>query len=85
VSKHFITVGALRRILDREDPKRLVILASDSEGNDYHALHSVSSNMAYSPKTREIGLSELTPMALKLGATEDDVLPKGRAAIVLYP
>lgn len=80
-----MTVAALLRVLAKEDSKRLVVLASDSEGNAFHGLRSVSSNLAFDPKRGEIGLAELTPAAVKLGHTEEDVLPKGRPAIVLYP
>lgn len=85
MSQRPITVAALRRILATEDPARLVVLSSDPEGNRYHALHSVSSNMAYDPRTHEVGLGELTTAAAKLGYTDADVVPKGRAAIILYP
>lgn len=80
-----LTVGQLLRILAAEDPAKLVVLSSDPEGNSYHTLHSVSASLCYDPKSREVGLDELTPQAIRLGYTDADVLRRAKPAVVLYP
>ncbi len=79
-------VKDLIKALSKQDPNRVVILSSDPEGNSYDALHSLST-CAYTKEDGEIqiGLEELSPQDLKLGYTEDDVLYRGKPALILSP
>lgn len=79
-----MTVLQLIKALQKHDPKRLVVMASDPEGNSFDSLRQLST-AAYDPRTREIGLEELTPEMTALGYTEDEVMSCGKAALVLYP
>lgn len=81
-----MTARQLARILAQDDPARIVVVASkDAAGRTvYLPVHSVSTT-CYDAKRREIGLESLTPQAVALGYTDDDVLVKARAAVVLSP
>jgi hypothetical protein len=76
-----MTVGALIKLLEKEDPKRLVVMSIDPEGNGFRELSGVE-RMSY--KDGETGLEKLTPGLRERGFTEADVL-RGRKAIVLWP
>ena len=82
-----ITVKKLIKLLSKADPHRQVILASDSEGNSYSPLATISEG-AYKPSSKwagEVGLDVLDQEAIELGHTEDDVLVGGKPALILYP
>ncbi len=78
-----ITVAKLQKILAKHDPKRVVVLSCDPEGNHFSPLAAVET-CAYEADDDSIGLEELTQAAAKLGYTEDDV-SSGKPALVLYP
>lgn len=81
-----ITVGQLSKLLEREDPNRIVILQKDSEGNGHSPLSSLWTG-AYRAQTTwsgEVGLEELTPDDIEQGFSEDDVI-KGKPALILCP
>lgn len=82
-----MTVGELRELLKNVDDNRIVILASDSEGNYFSPLADVSDGMCYLQTTTwsgDIGLETLTESDIDAGYTEDDLVA-GDAALVLYP
>jgi hypothetical protein len=85
--QHTITVGELIEKLKQEDPKRIVVMAKDSEGNSYSPLASfwAGAYCAENTWSGEVGFEKLTPEDEKDGFTEDDVLEGGRPAIILSP
>ncbi len=83
-----LNVGQILRILAKEDPKKLLILASRKTPKaepTFTTVHSVSASLVYDPKHHDVGLSELTPTAVRLGHTEDDVISRGKPAVILFP
>lgn len=81
----YYTVEQLIKDLQKSDPKRMVILSSDPEGNSFSPLaSSVYDNCSFDEKSCEWGVEELTPELKKIGYTEEDII-KGKKAIVLYP
>jgi hypothetical protein len=76
-----MTVKELIEQLQKEDPDRLVVLSSDSEGNSYSELYSLRTG-AYSKG--EVGLETLTEEDEEAGYGEEDVL-NGEPAIILHP
>lgn len=64
------------------DPERIIVLASDAEGNSYSVL---GGGYEYTYKDGEIGLEKLTEKDKKAGYSEEDVLEGGKKAIVLFP
>jgi len=83
-----MTVGKLKKLLEKVDDNRMVILQKDSEGNGYSPLSDIChDNVIYKPDSTwsgDIGLEKLTPALIKIGYSEDDVI-KGRKAVVLIP
>lgn len=82
-----MTVKQLIKLLQAEDPNRIVIMSSDSEGNSYSPLSSVAT-AAYRADTTwsgEIGLEKLTAADKKAGYTDEDVLEGGKSALILKP
>ena len=80
------TVGALKKALAGVDDDKIVVLSPESDEAPLALLHSISTtNFSFNPKTREIGLTELTNAAISLGHTEDQVCSGGKPAIILYP
>lgn len=81
-----MTVKELIEVLKEEDPKRIVVMSKDSEGNNFSPLSSFSLNI-YKAETTwygDIGLEELTPELRKAGYEEDDVI-SGEKALVFWP
>lgn len=82
-----MTVSALIKRLQVEDPKRIVVMSSDAEGNSYSPLSSLGT-AAYRADTTwsgQIGLEELTAADRKGGYSDEDLLEGGKPALVLYP
>jgi hypothetical protein len=81
-----ITVKKLIEALRKEDPNRIVVMSSDSEGNNYSPLHSfwTGSYVADSTWSGEVGLEKLTDEDRKAGYSEEDV-KKGKPALILSP
>lgn len=77
-----MTVRELIERLKQEDPDRVVVLSQDAEGNGFDTLHTVEA-MAYSDG--EVGYQILTPEMKKQGYTEEDLMPDGTPALVLWP
>ena len=71
-----MTVKALIAQLEKHNPNRVVVMASDSEGNSYSPLSSVNP-FRYLPDTTWSG---------EVYNEDDEELPVGtKAALVLYP
>ena len=79
----YITVKTLRKLLSKEQGDRRIILASDSEGNSFSPLETISQGAYKHPN--EIGLEVLDEEAIALGHIEDHVLVGGKPALILYP
>lgn len=80
-------VKKLIKLLQACDPERIVVMASDSEGNGYSPLADISS-AAYRAETTwsgEVGLETLTELDRKKGYSEEDVIDDGKPAIILHP
>jgi len=71
----------LIHILAAQDPHSLVLLSSDSEGNELNDLYGLE---AGSFKDGKFGLKELTDDLENLGYTEADVV-NGQDVVVLFP
>lgn len=89
----YVSVRVLRRLLKGQDPRRIIILASDSEGSHYSPLAEIAEG-SYAPHpgkrghgTGDVGHDpELTPedLAVGPGVNQEDMVA-GRPALVLYP
>jgi hypothetical protein len=80
-----MTVKELIKRLQTQDPDRLVIMASDSEGNDFAALAEEGSFSCCRFDGERTGLEELTEWHKERGYTEEDVMTTGKPALVLWP
>ena len=84
-----MTVKQLIERLQKEDPKRLVVISKDGEGNGFSPLADVSTGAyrAESTWAGEIGLEpvDLTPAMKRNGYGEEDVIEDGKPALVLWP
>jgi len=82
-----MTVKKLIKLLQEEDPNRIVILQKDGEGNGYSPLSDFMTG-SYVPDSTwsgEIYLEELTSELIKQGYGEEDVRTDGKKALVLCP
>lgn len=84
-------VRELLQQLMGQDPEREVVMSSDSEGNSYSPLSSIST-ASYVPDSTwsgEVHLEELDDELRKQGYSEEDVRKPGEdgavAALVLVP
>lgn len=76
-----MTVEQLIKKLQAHDPKRIVVMSIDEEGNGFTLLRDLGTS-AY--KDGEIGLESLTQKDINAGFSEEDIL-KGKPALVLWP
>ena len=82
-----MTVRKLIKELGKLDPKRIVVMSRDAEGNGFSPLADVATG-AYTPDTTwsgEVHLEELTDELREQGYTEEDVREDGQKAVVLWP
>lgn len=81
-----MTVSDLIKLLETEDPARLVVMSKDGEGNNFSPFHghSVGVYKADSTWSGEIGIEKITPALEKQGYSEEDVV-EGERALVLWP
>jgi hypothetical protein len=77
-----MTIKQLIEELAAYEPDRLVVLSRDEEGNGYLPLAQIDSAKFHDG---EIGLEELTPELEKQGYSDEDVMKRGKRAVVLYP
>lgn len=81
-----ITVGELIGKLLSFDPDDLVVLASDSEGNNFSPLYELTEDL-YQEDSNWSGNTcprEITDELRQGGWTEEDIMP-GRPCITLWP
>ena len=75
------------KLLQKEDPDRVVVMSRDAEGNGISPFSDLST-CAYVAETTwygEIGLEELTEENKEQGFSEEDVKHDGEKAICLWP
>lgn len=77
-----MTVKELIERLQQEDPHRIVVMATDGEGNGFGTLRDVEASMY---RDGECGLEKLTPKLIKAGYSDEDVMKDGEKAVVLWP
>jgi hypothetical protein len=81
-----ITVEKLIKELQQMDPKRIVVMSKDSEGNSFSPMADLG-ECSYAEETTwsgSIGLEKLTEKDRKAGYSEGDVV-KGKPAVCLWP
>jgi hypothetical protein len=64
-----MTVAAFIKALQKEDPKAIVVLSKDSEGNGYSPLYQIGRSIYANGEIYE----------------EDDEVEGGKRAVVLWP
>jgi hypothetical protein len=82
-----MNVGELKKLLKSVDDDRLVVMSSDSEGNNYSPLMEVDATSTYcadSTWSGEVSPEKLTPELIKQGWTVSDICG-GVPALVLWP
>ena len=79
-----MTVEELIAELSKLDPRALVILQRDPEGNGYSPLSGVEDNGSWDNDEREYGYAEFTPELEEAGYSEEDCI-EGVPAVVLWP
>jgi glucose dehydrogenase len=80
-------VKELKKILEKVDENRIVIMQKDEEGNGYSPLDGISDEENYKANSAwsgEVGYEKLTPELKKAGYGEDDTL-EGEPACILFP
>ena len=84
--KDEMTVKELRELLSEYEDDRVVVLASDAEGNNYSPCCGgwSGSYLAYSTWSGEMGLEKLTDEDREAGYSEEDVI-NGVPALCLRP
>lgn len=79
-------VKELKKLLKECDDNDDVLVASDSEGNNFFLVSSVETNYSWDGEyDAEIGLRELTPEFEDAGYGEEDVMEDGTPCIILWP
>lgn len=74
-NKNYILVEDMIKELKKCNPKDVVIIQKDAEGNSYSPLSDIEIGDVYVPETTWYGeryLSELTPELLAKGYSDDD-------------
>ena len=81
-----MTVRELIAKLNKIDPDRIVVMSSDSEGNNYSPLSGMWTGAYRAENTYrgEVGLESLTEDTIEAGYTDDDVVD-GKPALILTP
>lgn len=77
-------VRDLIKLLEKEDPERLVVCQGDPEGNFFSELEDIES-MAYDSRNNEVGYEELTEELRNEGFDEADVMENGIPSLILIP
>lgn len=76
-------VFELVEALQNCDQDAEVVLASDSDGNSYHELIDIETDMSVD-EDYEVGYNELTPDLIKLGYSDEDLID-GKRCVILLP
>ena len=79
-----ITVGELIALLQQENPKRVVVMSRDEEGNGFMPLHAVET-CAFNEDDGDVGIEKLNESLVEAGYTEEDIMTGGKPAILLVP
>ena len=79
-----MTVNELIELLQTFDPRALVIMQRDPEGNGYSPLSGAEDNGAWDHEEGEYGYAELTLDLEEQGFSQEDCI-QGQPAVVLYP
>lgn len=66
------------------DPERIIVCASDSEGNSFTEINTVE-KMKYDSEERAVGMEKLTKELKEAGYSKDEVMKGGEKAWVLWP
>lgn len=78
-----ITARALTRVLAKHPDRIIVLRTRDARGREtYLPLHATRL-AAFDAKQHVVGLESLSPAAISLGYTEEDVPLRGKPAVVL--
>jgi len=83
-----MTIKELIKLLKKEDPNRLVIMSSDSEGNSFSPLSEVSTCAYRSDNSwsGEVGLEgPLSDELISEGYSQEDIMQDGEPALCLHP
>jgi hypothetical protein len=80
-------VKELIKLLTNFNQEDIVIMSSDSEGNNYSPLASIytGSYRAKNSYSGEVGILELTPALIKAGFSEEDILEDSVPCVLLGP
>ena len=78
-----MTVAELIELLKAQKPTDIVIIATDSEGNEYKPLASLWSG-SYDSDAQIAGFKELTLEDVRAGYGVEDLL-EGEPAVILVP
>jgi hypothetical protein len=78
-------VKTLIKALGECNPESIIILSKDSEGNRFSPLSGLWEGKYSETDYGSVGLEELTPALEKSGFTAEDILPRGRKAVILCP
>ena len=78
---NYMTVGELIKKLKKVDPKRIVVMSRDPEGNGFSPMCDFWEGTY---KDGDVGIEKLTKAYEKLGYSDDDVV-KGTPAVILSP
>lgn len=80
-------VKQLKKLLEKIDDDRIVVLSKDGEGNGFSPLADLDDNSTYAADSTwsgEIGIEKLTPEMRKQGYSSADT-NNGVPALVLWP
>lgn len=82
-----MTVKELIERLQKEDPNRIVVMSSDSEGNSHSPLAGfwTGKYLAETTWSGEVGMEKLTEKDRERGYTDEDVMTGGEPAVILSP
>ncbi len=79
-------VKQLIKLLQKQNPNREVLIATDSEGNSFEIITAIQPcAFCDGEYGMETGLEKLTPALKKEGYSEEDLLEDGKPALVLWP
>ena len=80
-------VKELKKLLNTFQDSDIVIIAKDSEGNNFSPLCDIEEGkyLAKNSWSGDVGLRELTQELIDDGFREEDCFEDGENAIVLYP
>lgn len=78
-----MTVKQLKKLLEKVDENRIVILQLDTAGTYYNNARGVDDNARYT--AGDVKFETLTPKQVAQGFTDEDTTSKGKRALVIFP